>query len=294
MTKKTPILIEALPYIKKFRNKIFVIKYGGSMLKNNKAKKAFIEDVALLTLVGIKIVIVHGGGIHISDMLAKLDMGTEFVEGLRRTDKNTVEIVQMVLSGGVNKEITLELCKHGISAVGISGIDDNLISADKKYVEKNGKKFDIGYVGEVVSLNNKLLKDLINNSYLPVISPIGQDNDGNIYNINADYVAAAVSTAMKAEKLIVITDVKGIYKDINDKSSFISSIDIEEIERYIKNGIIKEGMIPKMECCIEAIKGGTKNIHLIDGRRDHSLLFEIFTSEGIGTMIKGGENYEKK
>ncbi|QEK10941.1 acetylglutamate kinase [Crassaminicella thermophila] len=287
--QKISILIEALPYIKKFRGKTFVIKYGGSIMKNIDAKKAFIEDVVLLKLVGINIVIVHGGGPHISNWLNKLDIQTEFIKGLRVTDEKIMEIVEMVLSGNVNKSITADLCKHGIHAVGISGRDNNLIEATKKYLYEENEKIDIGYVGEVVSVNGKILMDLLERSYLPVISPIGCDKEGNVYNINADYVASSVSAVLKAEKLILLTDVAGLYKDIDDSSSFISSTNAEEIREYMQKGIIKGGMIPKMECCIEAIENGTKNVHLIDGREAHSLLLEIFTNDGMGTMIKGGK-----
>jgi acetylglutamate kinase len=287
--EKIAILIEALPYIKKFRGKTFVIKYGGSTMKNKSAKKAFIEDVVLLKLVGINIVIVHGGGPSISDLLKELGIKAEFINGLRVTDKKTMEIVEMVLSGKVNKEITAELCNHGISALGLSGRDGNLIEARKKYLYQEGEALDIGYVGEVVSINKKLLLDLLEKGHLPVISPVGCDKEGNSYNINADYVASSISSVLKAEKLILLSDVEGLYKDINDPSSFISVIDVEKAKEYIKSGIIQGGMIPKIECCIEGIERGTKNVHLIDGRKQHSLLLEIFTNKGIGTMVKGVE-----
>lgn len=290
--QKIDILIEALPYIKKFTGKTFVIKYGGSIMKNMDAQKAFIEDVVLLKLVGINIVIVHGGGPNISNWLNKLDIKTKFIKGLRVTDEKIMEVVEMVLSGNVNKGITADLCKHGIDAVGISGRDNNLICAKKKYLYEKEEKIDIGYVGEVVSVNTKILIDLLEGGYLPVISPIGCDGEGNVYNINADYVASSVSGVLNSEKFILLTDVEGLYKDINDPSSFISSINIEEIKKYIQKKVIIGGMIPKMECCIEAIENGTKNVHLIDGREKHSLLLEIFTNEGMGTMIKGGEKNE--
>ena len=286
--QKAALLMEALPYIKKFKGKTFVIKYGGSIMKNEDSKKAFIEDVALMNLVGINVVIVHGGGPYISKFLNKLDVESNFIDGLRVTDKETVELVEMILSSKINKEIASKLCTHDISAVGISGRDSNLIKAKKKYIFKDNKKIDIGYVGEVVDINEKLLIDLIENNHLPVISPIGCDLEGNIYNVNADYAASSISSCLKAEKLILLTDVKGIYKDLNDESTFISSINTEQIKEYIKSGIIKGGMIPKLECCIDALESGTKNIHLIDGRREHSILLEIFTNEGMGTMIKGG------
>lgn len=224
---KVKILIEALPYIKKFRGKTFVIKYGGSIMKNEEAKEAFIEDIVLMKLVGIQLVIVHGGGPKISDLLERLDIKTEFVKGLRKTDKQTMEIVEMVLSGHINKELASDLCNHGINAIGISGRDDGLIQAEKKYLYVDGVQTDIGYVGEVVNVNDKVLFDLLDRGYLPVISPVGCDQSGNTYNINADYVAGAVSAALKAEKMIVLSDVSGLYGDVNDPSTFISSLHVK-------------------------------------------------------------------
>ncbi|MGB5824466.1 MAG: acetylglutamate kinase [Proteocatella sp.] len=284
---KIHILIEALPYIKKFQGKTFVIKYGGSIMESEEVRDAFIEDIVLLTLVGIKIVIVHGGGPSINDALERLGVKTEFKEGLRVTDELTMEVVEMVLTGKINKKIVSELCRHGIKGIGISGRDDNLIIATKKTILKGDEILDIGYVGDVKKINNGVLNILIENNYVPVISPVGCDDDGNSFNINADFVASAISHSLKAEKLLLITDIEGLYKDINDKSTFISSINLEEIKKLIEDGTICGGMIPKMKCCIEALENGTKNIHLIDGRTKHSLLLEIFTKEGLGTMIEG-------
>lgn len=285
---KAPIIMEVLPYIKKFKNKTFVIKYGGSIMKNEVSKEAFMKDIVLLKMVGINVVIVHGGGPEIAGLLRALEIPSEFVEGLRVTTKETMEVVEMVLSGKVNKEITSRLCSHGIEAVGISGRDSHLMTAQKKYVMDEEGKIDIGFVGDVEKVNEKFLRDLLQMEYLPVVSPVGCDMEGNPYNINADHAASAISSAIKAEKLIILTDVKGLYKDIDQEDSFISSITIDEIKEYIHSGVIKGGMIPKMECCIEALENGTKNIHLIDGRKEHSLLLEILLDEGIGTMIKGG------
>lgn len=287
--EKVSILVEALPYIKKFRGKTFVIKYGGSIMNNEQAKKAFIEDVVLLKLVGIHLIIIHGGGPNISEMLDKLGLESQFIDGLRVTDQKVAEIVEMVLSGSVNKEIAADLCRHGICALGISGRDGNLIQAQKKYLTKENKKIDIGYVGEVKAVNKKLLLDLLEKEQLPVISPVGCDEEGNIYNINGDFVASAIGSALEAEKLILLTDIEGIYKDIKDPKSFISAATSHELKSYIQEGVIQNGMIPKVECCIEAIEKGAKNVHLIDGRKEHSLLLEIFTHAGIGTMIKGRE-----
>ncbi|MZQ75560.1 MAG: acetylglutamate kinase [Peptoclostridium sp.] len=286
---KVKVLTEALPYIKKFQDKIFVIKYGGSIMSNEEAKDAFIKDVALLKLVGINIVLVHGGGPDISGMLKKLNIQTKFVKGLRVTDQQTVEVVEMVLSGKVNKELASRLSSHGIKAVGISGRDSNIVTAKKKYLEDGDELIDIGFVGEVTSINKELLIDLIKADYLPVISPVGCDETGQIYNVNADYVAGAISSVLQAEKLILLTDVKGLFKDIQDESSFISEITVPGIVEYIRSGVIKGGMIPKMECCMQSIEEGTKNIHLVNGNVEHSLLLEIFTKAGIGTMVKGEE-----
>lgn len=286
--QKVAILIEALPYIKKFAGKTFVIKYGGSIMNNEKSKKAFIEDVVLMNLVGIRSVIVHGGGPNISQMLDRLQIQSEFIDGLRVTTKEAIEVVEMVLSGHVNKGISSDLCKHGISAIGLSGRDSNLIRAKKKYLYKDGAPIDLGYVGEVTNVNSTFILELLEKNRVPVISPIGSDLAGNIYNINADYVAAAVSAAIKAEKLILLTDVEGIYEDIDDPSSLISLITLNEVDDYIEQEIISGGMIPKIQCCVQAIESGTQGVHLIDGRREHSLLLEIFTHSGIGTMIKGG------
>ncbi len=289
MGDKVKILTEALPYIKSFKNKVFVIKYGGSIMSNEAAKKAFIEDVVLFKLVGINIVIVHGGGPEISGMLKRLNIQTKFESGLRVTDKDTMEIVEMILSGKVNKDITSKLSAHGIKAVGISGRDSELIKAKKKYVEEGGRKIDIGYVGEVENVKRDIIVDLIDKEYIPVISPVGCDKDGQSYNINADYVAGAVSSVLGAEKLILLTDVNGVYRDIKDPTSFISEIKKGEIDDMISSNIIQGGMIPKMECCRDTIESGTQNIHLINGNIEHSLLLEIFTKEGIGTMVKGDE-----
>ena len=288
---KHSISFDALPYIKKFSGKTFVIKYGRSIMKNESAIKAFYEDVSLMKLVGINIVIVHGGGPEISRWLEKTGLKTEFINGLRVTDSNVMDIVEMVLSGHVNKNLSAGLSAHGISAVGISGRDSNLIRARKKYTYVNGEKNDIGFVGEVVGVNKPLLLSIMERGRVPVISPIGCDFSGNKYNINADYVASYISSALNAEKLIVLTDVEGVYKDFNDKSSLIPSLSPDEIRDYIEDGTISGGMIPKMECCIDAIENGTKNVHLLDGRKNHGLLLEVISN--IGTKITGKRGYLK-
>ncbi|SKC91765.1 acetylglutamate kinase [Maledivibacter halophilus] len=289
LEEKVNVLIEALPYIKKFNGKTFVIKFGGSIMKNEEAQNAFIKDIVLMKLIGINLIIVHGGGPKISENIKALGKESEFVNGLRVTDEETMKIVEMVLSGQINKEITFKINNQGVKAIGISGKDGNFIRAIKKYIYNGKEKIDIGFVGEVEEINISFLKDLIDKDYIPVIAPIGFDEEGNSYNINADYVASAVSSAIKSEKLILLTDVEGLYKDINDKSTFISSLDSNEAKDLILQEIIKGGMLPKLECCISAIESGSKSVHMIDGRKEHSLLLEIFTDKGIGTMIKGGE-----
>lgn len=274
------ISIDILPYIGKNKNKTFVIKYGGSIMNNITAQKAFIQDVSILKSFGINIVLVHGGGPEINKWLKKAGVESNFINGLRVTDNDTMEIVEMVLSGNVNKALSANLSLQGLKALGISGRDNSLIKAEKKYLLENGEKIDIGFVGEVVDINKSLLLDLLEKDYIPVISPIGCDDGGNIYNINADYAASAVAAALKAEKLIIMTDIEGVYKDINDKDSLITTITIEEIKEYIAAGIIKGGMIPKMECCMSAIENGTGNVHLLDGRKEHSLILDTFANNG--------------
>lgn len=282
------ISIDMLSHIGKNKNKTFVIKYGGSIMNNVSAQEAFIQDISILKSLGINIVIVHGGGPEINKWLKKAGVESRFINGLRVTDDDTMEIVEMVLSGGVNKKLSANLSLKGIKALGLSGRDNGLIKAEKKYLKENGEIIDIGFVGEVVDINKELLSDLLEKDYIPVISPIGCDAVGNIYNINADYAASAVSSALKAEKLIIMTDIEGVYKDINDKDSLVTTITIDEIKEYIADGIIKGGMIPKMECCMDAIEKGTINVHLIDGRREHSLVLDTFAESGTRIIAKGG------
>lgn len=281
--EKAKILIEALPYIKNFSGKIFVIKYGGSAMKNKSIKAAVMQDIALLKLVGIYPVIVHGGGNEISEVMEKMGIKPKFINGLRITNKETMEVVEMVLSGKVNKEIVNEIQKHDIKAIGISGKDGNTIIAEKKVMES----YDLGYVGEIVKVNSEILWNLIENDIIPVLSPVGKDEAGETtFNINADNVAAAVAIALKAEKLVYMTDVEGVLGDLNDNASLISSIALSEVPSYIENGTISGGMIPKVECCVYAVKNGVKSVHILDGRIEHSLLLEIFTEKGIGTMFE--------
>lgn len=278
--EKANILVEALPYIKNFRGKTFVIKYGGNAMVNEKLKHMVMKDVVLLKLVGINPVVVHGGGPEINDMLKKLNKKPMFVNGLRVTDRETMEVVEMVLTGKVNKEIVSFINSYGGKAIGLSGKDGGLITAEKDL--SNG---DIGFVGYVKSVNTEIIDLLVKQDYIPVIAPVAIGEDGETYNINADTVAGEIAGSLGAEKLIMLTDVEGIYKNYADKNSLISSLDIETALRYIDDRTIDGGMIPKVLCCINAIKKGVKTTHIIDGRMPHSILLEIFTDEGIGTMV---------
>lgn len=264
----------------KLANKTFVIKYGGSIIDDEAARDAFIEDLKFLAGKGAKLIIVHGGGPEISKWLKKTGTESRFIKGLRVTDGVVMEIVEMVLAGRVNKNLTHSMCMRGLNAVGISGKDCSLIKAKKKYICENGVETDIGFVGEVTEVNKSFLMKLLNNDLIPVIAPIGCDDKGNSYNINADYVAASVSGAMQAEKLLIITDVDGVYKDIEDPSTLLPSITIKEIKEYSDSGIISGGMIPKLECCVSALEKGTKIVQLIDGRKTHGLLNSLQNNGG--------------
>lgn len=279
-TDLNTLAMELLPKIKEYKNKIFVVKYGGSIMENKEAQRAFLSDASLLKAHGVNLVIVHGGGPAINKWLKRANIESQFINGLRVTDEDTMEIVEMVLSGSVNKKLTAELNGLGVKAIGISGRDCQLINARKKYSYNNGERIDIGYVGEVTSINKDFLLQLIDNDFIPVISPVGCDSLGNPYNINADYAAAAVACALEADKLIIMTDIEGVYKDINDKSSLIKRLTSQDINTYIEAGIITGGMIPKMHCCQDALEKGAKAVHLIDGRKEHSLLMDTFTQSG--------------
>lgn len=279
--EKAKVLVEALPYIKEFNGKVVVIKYGGSAMVDEKIKEMVIEDIVLMKLVGFKPVIVHGGGKEISKTLNRMGIDSEFYNGLRVTSKETVEVVEMVLSGKVNKDVVQLIQNHDLSAVGISGKDGKTLKVNKKIVE--GK--DIGYVGEIKKVDTTLINSLINNDFIPVIAPVGTDDLGETYNINADYAASAIAGALKAEKLIFLTDVEGVLKDVKNSDSLISQISIDEVDGYINTDVISGGMIPKVMCCVEGIEKGVKNVHILDGRVEHSLLLEIFTKSGVGTMF---------
>ncbi|PKM52288.1 MAG: acetylglutamate kinase [Firmicutes bacterium HGW-Firmicutes-7] len=279
--EKAKILIEALPYIKEFNSKIVVIKYGGSAMIDEKIKETVIEDIVLMKLVGLKPVIVHGGGNEISEVLKLMGIKSEFVNGLRVTNEDTVEVVEMVLSGKINKGIVQLIQNHGINAVGISGKDGKTL----KVAKKQSEDIDYGFVGEISEVDTKLIMSLLDNDFIPVIAPLGTDHKGLTYNINADYAASAIAGALDAEKLIFLTDVEGVLSNVDDKSSLISRIKLVEVDKYISDGVISGGMIPKVECCVEGIRAGVKNVHILDGRVEHCMLLEIFTKNGVGTMF---------
>ena len=277
---KAEVLIEALPYIQRFNRKIIVVKYGGSAMSNEELQKNVIKDVALLKLVGFKPIIVHGGGKEISRWVGKVGKEAKFVNGLRVTDEETMEIAEMVLNK-VNKSLVTMVQELGVKAVGISGKDGGLLQVEKKYSDGQ----DIGYVGEVTGVNPKVLYDLLEKDFLPIVAPIGLDENFQTYNINADDAACAIAKAVSAEKLAFLTDIEGLYKDINDKSSFISRLSATEAEELIAGGFIGGGMLPKLNNCTSAIRNGVNRVHILDGRIPHCLLLEIFPTHGVGTAI---------
>ena len=283
--KKAEVLIEALPYIQKFNRKIIVVKYGGSAMSNEELQKNVIKDVTLLKLVGFKPIIVHGGGKEINRWVGKVGKEAQFVNGLRVTDDETMEIAEMVL-GRVNKRLVTMVEELGVKAVGLSGKDGQMLQVEKKYSDGQ----DIGYVGNITSVNPKILFDLLEKGYLPIVSPIGLGEDFATYNINADDAACAIAKAVGADKLVFLTDIEGLYKDINDKSSFISRITASEADSLIEEGFIGGGMLPKLNNCTSAVKDGVNRVHILDGRIPHCLLLEIFTNEGVGTAIVRDED----
>jgi acetylglutamate kinase len=294
LVEKAETLMEALPYITKFRGKTFVIKYGGNAMAKADLKAAFAQDILLLKYIGINPVIVHGGGPQIGEVLKRMGLESKFVGGLRVTDKETMDVVEMVLGGLVNKNIVMLINKYAgghIRAVGLTGKDGGLIKAKKLDVEEYFKKIgdfvptellDLGHVGEVEYIDTQILKHLEEDNYIPVVAPIGFDREGNAYNINADFVASAIAGALKAEKVLFLTDIEGL-KDQEGKT--VSSITVSQIEDMIQKGIIKGGMIPKVKACVEALQQGVKKAHILDGRVPHCVLLEIFTTQGIGTEI---------
>lgn len=289
-TERIDTLIEALPYINIFQDNIIVLKYGGNAMVNDSLKESVMQDVLLMKSVGIKPVIVHGGGPFINNMLTDLNIETEFKKGLRVTDDAVMNVAEMVLSGQVNKDIVKHYNKIGGKAVGISGKDGNLIKVKKKYIEEHNNKgeirqVDIGLVGEIETIDPALVTLLIDNDFVPVISPVAADMNGDTYNVNADYVAGEIAGAIGADKFILLTDTKGVCKDKDDESTLLAELTLAEVEEHIESGVISEGMIPKVECCSHALRKGVKQAHIVDGRLKHSLLLELFFDAGIGTMI---------
>lgn len=288
LLSKAEVLIEALPYIQKFNRRIIVVKYGGSAMANEELQKNVIKDVTLLKLVGFKPIIVHGGGKEISKWVGKVGKESQFINGLRVTDAETMEIAEMVLSK-VNKRLVTMVSELGVKAVGISGKDGGLLQVEKKYADGQ----DIGFVGNITEVNPKIIYDLLEKDFLPIVAPIGLDEEFNTYNINADDAACAIAKAVGAEKLAFLTDIEGLYKDINDKSSFISRISQSQADELIHNGVIGGGMLPKLNNCTSAIKNGVRRVHILDGRIPHCLLLEIFTNQGIGTAIVADEDVDQ-
>ena len=281
--QRAEVLTQALPYIRRYNGKVIVVKYGGNAMVNPELKEQVMEDIVLLWLTGVKVVLVHGGGPEISDMMSKLGKKAEFIDGLRVTDKETVDIAQMVLSGKINKTLVNLIQMKGGKAMGVSGIDGRLIEAKPK----NEK---LGYVGEIENINIGPVLDLLEKGYIPVISTIGCDGYGNVFNINGDTAAACIAGALKAERMIMMTDIAGILKDKDNPETLIPKITVKEAERLFKDGVISGGMIPKTDCCIKAIECGVKHVVIMDGRIPHSILMELLTDEGAGTMVTGYAN----
>jgi len=283
--QRAGVLVQALPYIQKYYNKIIVVKYGGNAMINDELKEAVMGDIVLLSLIGIKIVLVHGGGPEITDMLKKINKESRFVDGLRVTDKESVDIVQMVLAGKINKNLVNALQLKGGKAIGLSGMDGHMIKAVQMRPE-------LEYVGEVTEVNTQPILDVLEMGYIPVISTVGCDNEGNVYNINADTAASRLAGALKAESLISMTDIAGLLRDKDDPSTLISKVYVSDVGELVRDGVISGGMIPKVECCIEAIRQGVHKVFIIDGRVPHSILIELMTDEGIGTMFVSGNHLQ--
>jgi len=283
---KASLLVEALPYIKRFYGKVVVIKYGGNAMVNEQLKDAIMQDIVLMKYVGIKPVVVHGGGPAISKMLNRVGIRSEFVNGLRITDDKTMEIVQMVLAGKINKEIVTLLNKHGARAVGLCGKDAGFIKVDKMFAEGNGEEKDIGRVGQVKEIDTEIIDVLTDKGFIPVIAPVGVGPGGESYNVNADYVASAVASAIKADKLVLLTDVEGVMDKKDGEDHLISRVNEDDAKQLIQEGVITGGMIPKINCCLDALAKGVEKVHIINGTVMHSLLLEVFTDKGIGTMIE--------
>ncbi len=279
--ERAEILTQALPYIRQYNGKIVVVKYGGNAMVSEQLRQQVMEDIVLLWLIGVKVVLVHGGGPEINDLMNRLGKKPEFVDGLRVTDRETVDIVQMVLAGKVNKTLVNLLEMKGGRAIGLSGMDDRLIEAEIKDPR-------LGFVGKITNIHIEPVEDLLDMGYIPVISTLGCDAEGNTYNINGDTAAARIAGALKAERMILMTDIAGILRDKDDPNTLISQVTAEEIEALKKEGVITGGMLPKVECCAEAIRSGVENVVIMDGRIPHSILMELLTDEGAGTMVMGG------
>nr|WP_319473508.1 acetylglutamate kinase [uncultured Sphaerochaeta sp.] len=279
---KAEVLIEAIPYIRTFAGNVVVVKYGGSAMVDEQLKKSVIQDIAMLKYIGLKPVVIHGGGKEITSLLDRLGKKSEFLDGLRVTDAETAQVAEMVLSGSIGKSLVSELEQVGISAVGISGKDGRTLLCSKKLDDKGR---DLGFVGNVDTVDTSLLETLLSNNFVPVVSPVGVDAEGNTYNINADYAASAVAGSLSAQKLVFLTDVEGILKDKDDPSSIIRALSTRQAEAYIDDGTIKGGMIPKVQCCLDGLEKGVRSVHVLDGRVPHAILLEIFTTRGIGTMV---------
>lgn len=274
------VLVHALPYIQEYSEKTVVVKYGGNAMINQELKDAVMTDLMLLSICGIKVVLVHGGGPEITEMLKKIGKQSRFVNGLRYTDKETMDIVQMVLGGKVNKDLVLSLNKKGGHALGLCGLDSGMIKA-----EKIKSDADLGYVGDIVSVDVTTINDSLARGYIPVIATMGSDDDGVVYNINADTAAARIAAALNAEKFILLTDTRGLLRDKDDERSLIPFVNVSEVPSLIRDGIISGGMIPKIDCCVEAVRRGVRKANIIDGRIPHSILVELFSDDGIGTMF---------
>lgn len=285
--QRAVVLTQALPYIQKYNNKIVVVKYGGNAMIDEQLKAQVMEDIVLLQLVGVRIVLVHGGGPEISAMLSKVGKTTQFVDGLRVTDRESMDIVQMVLTGKVNKTLVNLLEMHGGKAMGISGIDGHMIDA----VEKDSR---LGYVGRITGINVEPILDLLDRGYIPVISTVGCDSSGNAYNINADTAAAKIAAGLKAESLITMTDICGILRDRHDPTTLIPRVTVSQAVELFKTGVIADGMVPKVDCCVDAVMNGVKKVFIMDGRVPHSILIEMLTNEGAGTMVVGDDYNENE
>lgn len=279
--EKAEVLIEALPYIRKFAGSTVVVKYGGSAMIDEHMKESVIQDIVLMKRIGFNPVVVHGGGNAISDQLKKVGKESQFISGLRITDRETARIAEMVLSGSIGKALVQALQNHGIQAVSINGKDGDTLVSRKKL----SSGIDLGFVGEVVKVNTELLTSLMQHDFVPVVAPVGTDAQGNTYNINADYAASAIAGALKAQKLVFLTDVEGILMDKDDPDSIIRRLSVTQAENFISDGTIAGGMIPKAKCCMDGINQGVESVHILDGRLPHSLLLEIFTNDGCGTMM---------